>query len=99
MLALNNLLVLLLSETAARGESGLATGGLGHDLTATLANNDGLSVAEDGSDFKAVWAFDVHEEAVWGLHQSLFLVFGFFLGQSWMEEIDGERHFCKGFLF
>merc|ERR1719415_349907 len=93
------LLVLLLSEAAARSQSSFTTSRLGHDAAASLANNDGLGVAKDGSDFKAVWAFNIHKEGVWGLYQSLLFVFSFFTSKAWVEKIDCERHGFKGFLF
>ena len=45
---------LLSSERAALSESGLTTGGLAEDGGASLADDDGLSVREDGGDGEAV---------------------------------------------
>jgi hypothetical protein len=84
---------LLLSEAAAGGQSSFAASRLGHDAAASLADDDGLSVAKDGSDLEAVWAFDVHEKTVWALHESLLLVLGFLAGETWVEKVDSERHF------
>jgi hypothetical protein len=53
---------LLSSERAALGKSGLTTGRLAQNGCATLADNDGLGVGEDGSDGEATRALDVHEE-------------------------------------
>ena len=56
-------------------------------------------MAKDGSDLEAVWAFDVHEETVWALHESLLLVLGFLASETWVEKVDSERHFLGVFLF
>lgn len=53
---------LLSSERAALGQSSLATGRLAEDRGAALADDDGLSVREHGSDCEATGALDVHEE-------------------------------------
>lgn len=53
---------LLSSERATLGESGLTTGRLAKDGGATLADDDGLGVREDGGDDEAAGALDVHEE-------------------------------------
>lgn len=53
---------LLSPERAALSQPGLATGGLAQDGGAALADDDGLSVREDGSDGEAAGALDVHEE-------------------------------------
>jgi hypothetical protein len=55
-------IALLPSERAALCETCLATSWLAQDLRASLANDNGLSVREDGGDCEAAWALDVHEE-------------------------------------
>ena len=44
------------------------------DLRATLADDDGLRVREDGGDGEAAGALDVHEEGARSWDQSLELV-------------------------
>lgn len=53
---------LLSPERAALGESGLTTGRLAQNGGATLADDDGLSVGENGGDREASGALDIHEE-------------------------------------
>lgn len=62
---------LLSSERATLGESGLTTGGLAENGGATLADDDGLGVGEDGGDDEAARALDVHEEGAGGGDQGL----------------------------
>ena len=62
---------LLSAERAALGEPGLATGGLAEDSRATLADDDGLGVGEDGGDGEAAGALDVHEEGARSGHKLL----------------------------
>jgi len=53
---------LLSPERASLCESSLATCRLAQHLRAAGADNDGLSVREDGGDGEAAGALDVHEE-------------------------------------
>lgn len=62
---------LLSSERAALSESGLTTGRLAQNSCATLADNNGLGVREDGGDGEASGALDVHEEGAGSGDQSL----------------------------
>lgn len=62
---------LLSAERAALGESGLATGGLAEDGRASLADDNGLGVREDGGDGEAAGALDVHEEGAGRGHKGL----------------------------
>ena len=51
-----------------------SSGGLTQDCGAADAEDDGLSVAEDGRDLVASGALDVHEVGVGVLHKALQLV-------------------------
>ena len=51
----------------------------------TWAHYDGLCVAENRLDLEATLALDVHEEAVWALHQSLLLVARLLSAHAWVE--------------
>ena len=62
---------LLSTERATLGESGLATSGLAQNGCATLADDDGLGVREDGGDGEAAGALDIHEERARGRDKSL----------------------------
>lgn len=53
-----------------------------------LANDDPLWVRENSGDRVAHWAFDVHEEGIWGLNLSLELVLGSLVGGVNVEKID-----------
>lgn len=39
---------------------------------------------------RLTWAFDIHEERIWGLHKTLELVLLFLVFSGGVEEIDGE---------
>lgn len=84
---------LLSAERAALGEPGLTTGRLAQNGGATLADDDGLGVGEDGGDGEASRALDVHEERAGGRNQSLELVLLSLGSRAGVEEIDGENHF------
>lgn len=62
---------LLSAERATLGQSGLTTGGLAEDCRASLADNNGLGVGEDGGDGEAAGALDVHEEGAGSGDQGL----------------------------
>jgi hypothetical protein len=62
---------LLPAERAALSQTGLATGGLAQDGGASLADDDGLGVREDGGDGEAAGALDVHEEGSGSGHKGL----------------------------
>jgi hypothetical protein len=62
---------LLPPERAALGQARLATGGLAEHGGASLADDDGLGVGEDGGDGEAAGALDVHEERAGSRHKSL----------------------------
>ena len=64
-------LTLLATERAVLRETDLATGGLAKDGAAGRADNDSLSVREDGGDVDAAGALYVHEETVGRLHEAL----------------------------
>lgn len=83
---------LLSSERAALSESSLATGRLTQNRCATLADNDGLSVRENGGDGKAAGTLDVHEKRPRGGDESLELVFLGLRSGARVEEINGENH-------
>lgn len=83
---------LLPAERAALSETGLATGGLAQDGGASLADNDGLGVREDGGDGEASGALDVHEERAGSRDQSLELVLLGLSGRSRVEKINSENH-------
>jgi hypothetical protein len=62
---------LLSPERAALGKPCLTTGGLAKNGRASLADDNGLGVGEDGGDGEAAGALDVHEERAGGGHKSL----------------------------
>jgi len=62
---------LLPAERAALSESSLATGGLAKDGRASLADDNGLGVGEDGGDREAAGALHVHEEGSGCGHEGL----------------------------
>lgn len=62
---------LLSSERATLGKSGLTTGGLAENGGASLADDDGLGVGENGGDGEAAGALDVHEERSGGGDEGL----------------------------
>lgn len=57
-------LVSLSPEAASLSQACLAPSWCAQDGAAVCAGNDGLAVAEDGSDIEASLAFDIHEVAV-----------------------------------
>lgn len=62
---------LLPAERAALSKTGLSTGGLAQDGGASLADDNGLGVRENGGDGEAAGALDVHEERAGGGHKGL----------------------------
>jgi len=71
---LNKRLSLLAAEGAALSQAGDTSGGLGKNVGAAGAHDDGLGVREDGGDLDASRALDVHEVGVGRLYESLQLV-------------------------
>ena len=65
--------VTLSSVSGSNNELGLASCGGAQKVLATITADEywGLRVGEDSSDLVALLAFDIHEEGVWGLYQSL----------------------------
>lgn len=57
---------LLSSERATLGQSSLTTSRLAENGGASLADDDGLGVGENGGDGEAAGALDVHEERAGG---------------------------------
>jgi hypothetical protein len=88
---------LLPAERAALSQTGLATGGLAQDGGASLADDDGLGVREDGGDGEAAGALDVHEEGAGTGHKGLELVLAGLVLRARVEKVDGENH-IGGFL-
>ena len=80
-------LVLFLSERAAFCEPCPSSGGLTQDCGAADAEDDGLSVAEDGRDLVASGALDVHEVGVGVLHKALQLVLALLVLGSRVQEV------------
>lgn len=78
----------LLSETASLGKSCTSSGWLTKHNIAVSANNNGLSVAENGGDLETSWALDVHEEAIWALDKTLELVCLSLSLRGRIQEID-----------
>lgn len=83
---------LLSSERAALGKTGLTTSGLAKHRSASLADDDGLGVREDGGDGEATGALDVHEEGSRSGDESLELVLLGLGGRGGVQEINGENH-------
>ena len=65
---------LLPPEGAALSQAGLASGRLAEDSGAGAADDDGLSVGEDGGDVEAAGALDVHEEGVGCRYEALLVM-------------------------
>jgi hypothetical protein len=84
---------LLPAERAALSQTGLATGGLAQDGGASLADDDGLGVREDGGDGEAAGALDVHEEGSGSGHKGLELVLLRLGGGRRVEEVNSQNHF------
>jgi len=91
--------VLLPSERTALGEPGFAACGLAEDGRATLADDHGLGVREDGGDGEAAGALHIHEEGPRRGHEGLELVLADLGDRRRIEEIDGENHFASIFAF
>jgi len=83
---------LLSPERAALSESGLTTGGLAKDSGASLADDDGLGVGEDGGDGEAAGALDIHEEGPGSRDQGLELVLLGLSSRAGVQEINGQNH-------
>jgi len=81
----NQNLLWLSSEGASFGQSSLTTSWLAQDSGAASAENDGLSMGENGGDCVASWALDIHEVGVWLWYQSLQLVLSCFVLSRWIE--------------
>lgn len=62
---------LLPPEGASLSQPGLSSGGLAKDGSTGAADDNGLSVGEDGGDVEASGALDVHEEGSWSWDKSL----------------------------
>jgi hypothetical protein len=74
-----------------------SSGGLTQDCGATDAQDDGLSVAEDGRNLVAARTLDVHEVGVGVLHKSLQLVFALLILWSRVQEVLSKlKEFKKG---
>ena len=56
------------------------------------AGYDGLGVREYNSNSFARWAFDIHEEWVWSLDESLQLILSFLFNWVVVEQVN--FHFC-----
>jgi hypothetical protein len=80
-------------ERAALRKPGLATGRLAEHRGAAGADDDGLSVRENGRDREAAGALDVHEERAGALDESLELVLRRLRGGKRVEKVNGENHF------
>lgn len=72
---------------ASLGDLALAAGGLGEDVLAVIAGDDGLGVAEDDVGFAAAAALDVHEVGVGGGDEALELVGLALLLDGGVEEV------------
>jgi len=83
---------LLPPKRAALGQPGLATSRLAENGRATLADDDGLGVGEDGGDRETAGALDVHEEGSGNRHKGLELVLASLGGRARVEEINCENH-------
>jgi hypothetical protein len=65
---------------------------LAQDGGASLADDDGLGVREDGGDGEAAGALDIHEERSGSRDQSLQLVLLSLSGRARVEKINSENH-------
>ena len=73
---------------AAFSELALASSGLGENVLAVVAGNNGLGMAEDNSGLVAAAALDVHEIRVGCGHQALQLVGLPFVLEGGVEEVS-----------
>jgi hypothetical protein len=78
-------------ERAALRKPSLATGRLAEHRGAAGADDDGLSVRENGRDREAAGALDVHEERAGALDESLELVLRRLRGGKRVEKVNGEN--------
>jgi hypothetical protein len=62
---------LLSSERATLGQTSLSSSWLAQNGRAASADDNGLSVREDGGDGEAARALDIHEEGSWGWDKGL----------------------------
>ena len=85
-------LVLLLSERASFCKPCFSSCRLAEDSRAANTQNYCLCLAKDGGDFRASWAFYIHEIGIGALHQELLLVFPLLLFWRGMKKILCERH-------
>eukprot|EP01060_Flectonema_neradi_P005272 TRINITY_DN134_c0_g1_i1.p1 TRINITY_DN134_c0_g1~~TRINITY_DN134_c0_g1_i1.p1 ORF type:complete len:112 (-),score=12.21 TRINITY_DN134_c0_g1_i1:26-361(-) len=89
-----NYLLVLGTEGASWGKTGLTTSWLGEDGAARGTNNDGGRVAEDGSDLEARRTLNVKEAGLWSLNQSLTLVGVLLVLQGRVQDVSVEEtHF------
>lgn len=80
-------LTLLATERAVLRQTNLAASWLAKNGAAGRADDDSLSMREDGGDVNAARALDVHEEAVGGLHEPLELVLPLLDGGVGMQQV------------
>jgi hypothetical protein len=78
---------LLSSERAALGQSGLSSRRLAEHSCASLADDDGLGVGEDGGDREAAGALDVHKEGPRSRHKKLRVASVSFTVQSYGSDL------------
>ena len=86
------LLVLLLSERASFCKPCFSSCRLAEDSRAANTQNYCLCLAKDGGDFRASWAFYIHEIGIGALHQELLLVCPLLLFWRGMKKILCKRH-------
>eukprot|EP00356_Strombidium_inclinatum_P002663 CAMPEP_0170478636 /NCGR_PEP_ID=MMETSP0208-20121228/119_1 /TAXON_ID=197538 /ORGANISM="Strombidium inclinatum, Strain S3" /LENGTH=89 /DNA_ID=CAMNT_0010750929 /DNA_START=411 /DNA_END=681 /DNA_ORIENTATION=+ len=82
------MLIALPSPGSSDGELGLSTSGEAEDELAVAAGDNSLGVREDSVDVLALRAFDIHEEGVGALDESLQLVLGNFDGLVGVKKIN-----------
>jgi len=84
--------VLLSSEAASFGQPGSSSSGLAEDSGAPCAYYHCLGVTEDGGDSVTTGTLNVHEVAVWMLHEPFQLVPPLLFMLLGMQQILCEGH-------
>lgn len=86
----HSFLVCLSTEGATFSQASTTTSGLTQDSTARRAQNDGLSVAEDGANVQTTRTLDIHEVGVGRLNKSLELVGTLLVFNRRVKKINGQ---------
>ena len=92
MLVVYLILLRLLAEGDALGESGQTTGGLREDHAALAAGDDCVSMGEEGGDGLAAGTLDVHVKGVGALDDALEFVGSLLQSGRGVQDVDAKCH-------